>query len=105
LLYPTKFTLILDFWFEKKPSGNPGPELTIFAEIFFEISLSASCWLEKARLNVENRGPMLCFLKIFWPKNLAKILAFLTQNRAKLCKNLIITLVFGENANFFAKNW
>jgi hypothetical protein len=43
-------------------------------------------------------------LKIFSPKNSAKKLAFLTQNKAKLCKNLIITLVFEKNANFFAKN-
>jgi hypothetical protein len=42
-------------------------------------------------------------LKIFSPKNLAIILAFLTQNKAKLCKMLIITLVFEKNANFFAK--
>jgi hypothetical protein len=38
------------------------------------------------------------------PKNSAKKLAFLTQNKAKLCKNLIITLVFEKNANFFAEN-
>jgi hypothetical protein len=31
-------------------------------------------------------------------------LAFLTQNKAKLCKNLIITLVLEKNANFFAEN-
>jgi hypothetical protein len=40
-------------------------------------------------------------------KNFAKIsakkLAFLTQNKAKLCKSLIITLVFEKNANFFAE--
>jgi hypothetical protein len=29
----------------------------------------------------------------------------LTQNKAKLCKILIITLVFEKNANFFAENW
>jgi hypothetical protein len=28
----------------------------------------------------------------------------LTQNKAKLCKILIITLVFEKNANFFAEN-
>jgi hypothetical protein len=33
-------------------------------------------------------------LKIFSPQNVAKKLAFLTKNKAKLCKNLIITLVF-----------
>jgi hypothetical protein len=31
-------------------------------------------------------------------------LAFLTQNKAKLCEKLIITLVLKKNANFFAKN-
>jgi hypothetical protein len=31
-------------------------------------------------------------------------LAFLTQNKAKLCKILIITLVLEKNANFFAEN-
>jgi hypothetical protein len=41
---------------------------------------------------------------IFSPKNLAKKLAFLSQNKAKLCKNLIITLVFEKNANLFAEN-
>jgi hypothetical protein len=29
----------------------------------------------------------------------------LTQNKAKFLKKLIITLVFKENANFFAENW
>jgi hypothetical protein len=43
-------------------------------------------------------------LKIFSPKNLAKKMAFLTQNKAKF-KKMIITLVFEKNANFFAKNW
>jgi hypothetical protein len=42
-------------------------------------------------------------LKIFSPKNSAKKLAFLTRNKAKLCKILIITLVFEENANFFRR--
>jgi hypothetical protein len=42
--------------------------------------------------------------KIFSPKNLAKKLAFLTQTKAKLFKNLIITLVFEKNAKFFAEN-
>jgi hypothetical protein len=31
-------------------------------------------------------------------------MAFLTQNKAKLCKILIMTLVFEKNANFFAEN-
>jgi hypothetical protein len=41
--------------------------------------------------------------KIFSPKNFAKKLAFLTQDKAKLCKILIITLVFEKNANFLPK--
>jgi hypothetical protein len=42
--------------------------------------------------------------KIFSPKHFAKN-GFFAQNKAKLCKNLIITLVFVKNANFFAENW
>jgi hypothetical protein len=41
-------------------------------------------------------------LKIFSPKNSAKKLAFLTQNKAKICKILIITLVF-EKTPFFRR--
>jgi hypothetical protein len=45
---------------------------------------------------------MLCydFLNIFAEK-FSKKMAFLTQNKAKLCKILIITLVFEKNVNFF----
>jgi hypothetical protein len=32
-------------------------------------------------------------------------MAFLTRNKAKIRKILIITLVFEKNANFFAENW
>jgi hypothetical protein len=42
-------------------------------------------------------------LNIF-AKNSVKKLAFLTQNKAKLSKILILTLVFEKNANFFADN-
>jgi hypothetical protein len=42
--------------------------------------------------------------KIFSAKIFAKKLAFLTQNKAKLCKLLIITLVFEKDANFLAEN-
>jgi hypothetical protein len=48
---------------------------------------------------------MFWFLKYFCRKKLRKKFAFLTQNKAKLCKNLIITLVFEKNANFFGENW
>jgi hypothetical protein len=43
--------------------------------------------------------------KIFSPKNFDKKLAFSTRNKAKLCKNLIITLVFEKNGNCFADNY
>jgi hypothetical protein len=42
-------------------------------------------------------------LKIFLPKKIAKKLAFLTQNKAKLYKIVIITLVFEKNATFCRK--
>jgi hypothetical protein len=42
--------------------------------------------------------------KIFSPKNSVKKLAFLTENKAKLCKLLIIALLFEKNAIFFAEN-
>jgi hypothetical protein len=41
--------------------------------------------------------------KIFSPKKSAKKLAFLTQNKAKFGKKLIITLVFEKNAFFSPK--
>jgi hypothetical protein len=44
-------------------------------------------------------GTDVMIFKIFSPKNSTKKLAFLTQNKAKLCKILIITLVFEKNAN------
>jgi hypothetical protein len=48
---------------------------------------------------------MLRFFKYFRRKILRKNWRFFAQNKAKLCKNWIITLVFEKNANFFAKNW
>jgi hypothetical protein len=61
--------------------------------------------------NGENDGPepvwpgtdVLIFKNIFAEKFSEKM-AFLTQNNAKLCKILIITLGFEKNANFFAEN-
>jgi hypothetical protein len=32
-------------------------------------------------------------------------LAFFAQTTASFCKNLIITLFFEKNSNFFAENW
>jgi hypothetical protein len=42
--------------------------------------------------------------QIFSP-NIWQKIVFFTQNKAKLCKKLIITSVFEKNANFFAENW
>jgi hypothetical protein len=55
--------------------------------------------------NKRKPGTDVIIFKIFSPKKIAKKLAFLTQNKAKICKILIITLVFEKNANFFAENW
>jgi hypothetical protein len=50
-------------------------------------------------------GTDVMILKIFSPKSFAeKIGVFFTQTTASFCKNLIRTLVFEKNANFFAKN-
>jgi Ni,Fe-hydrogenase III small subunit len=53
---------------------------------------------------VVGSGTDVMIFKIFSPKNSAKKIGILTQNKAKLCKILIITLVFEKNANFFAEN-
>jgi hypothetical protein len=44
------------------------------------------------------------FLKYFRQKIQRKNWRFFTQNKAKVCKTLIITLVFEKDANFFAEN-
>jgi hypothetical protein len=41
--------------------------------------------------------------KIFSPKNLAKILAFIAQTTITFCKNMIIKLVFEKTATFFRR--
>jgi hypothetical protein len=53
--------------------------------------------------NFAQSGTDGMIFKIFSPKNSAKKLAFLTENKAKLCKLFIITLVFEKNANFFRR--
>jgi hypothetical protein len=50
-------------------------------------------------------GTDVMIFKIVSPKKIAKKLAFFTPSKAKLCKILIITLVFEKNANCFAENW
>jgi hypothetical protein len=61
-------------------------------------SIHALCFIDKAA-TLHEQGPML-----FSPKNFAKILAFFAPTTASFYKNLIITLVFDKNANFFAEN-
>jgi hypothetical protein len=56
---------------------------------------------EHVRIRV-TRDRVKIFL-MFSPKNFAKKLAFLTQNKVKLCKILIITLEKNDK-NFFAEN-
>jgi hypothetical protein len=48
-------------------------------------------------------GADVMIFKIFSPKNSAKKLTFLTQNKAKICKILIITLVFEKTPIFSPK--
>jgi hypothetical protein len=48
-------------------------------------------------------GPDVLIFKFFSPKNVAKKLPFLTQNKAKLCKTLIIIMYFLKNANIFCR--
>jgi hypothetical protein len=48
-------------------------------------------------------GTVAVIFKIFSPKIRRKNWRILTQNKAKLGKNLIITVVFDKNANFFAE--
>jgi hypothetical protein len=61
--------------------------------------------LQKSKVSfVADLGPMLWFLKYFCQKIQRKYWRFCTQNKAKLCKIFIITLVFKKNANFFVEN-
>jgi hypothetical protein len=53
--------------------------------------------------NQGDQGPMLWFSKIFSPKNLAKKLHFLLKLLLVFGKNLIITLIFGKNHQFFTQ--
>jgi hypothetical protein len=71
--------------------------------LYFWVKIFAEFTLENLH-EKSAPGTDVMIFKIFSPKNSAKKLAFFTQNKAKLCKILIITLVFEKNANFFAEN-
>jgi hypothetical protein len=60
--------------------------------------------LERQREQGDQGADVMIF-EIFSPKNSAKKLAFFAKTTACFCKNLIITLVFEKNANFFVENW
>jgi hypothetical protein len=86
--------------FGMKKSGNPA----------CDTKKSNACCIGQEQQNPISRvvgsgTDVIMILKIFSPKNFAKELAFFAQNKAKLCKNWIITLGFEKNANFSAKNW
>jgi hypothetical protein len=68
------------------------------------VTLRRHSWQQKKKKYFQSGTDVMIFLK-FSPKISAKKLAFLTRNKAKLCKILIITLVFEKNANFFAEIW
>jgi hypothetical protein len=58
------------------------------------------------RRQLRQPGTDVTILWIFSPKKIGeKNWRFLTQNKAKLCKNLIVALFREKNANFFAENW
>jgi hypothetical protein len=50
-------------------------------------------------------GTDVMILEIFSQKKIAKKLAFLTQNKAKLCKFLIITLDFEKNIDLWSQSY
>jgi hypothetical protein len=54
---------------------------------------------------IQRPGADVKIFKDIFAEKFIKKLAFLTRNKGKLCKILIITLVFEKNANFFAENW
>jgi hypothetical protein len=51
-----------------------------------------------------DQGPMLWFFLNFWPKNVEKKSAFLTQNKAKFWKKIDHNIGFWEKRQFFAEN-
>jgi hypothetical protein len=67
--------------------------------------LTKKGWATFCRFFTNLSGTDVMILKNIFGKKIAKKLAFLNKNKAKLCKILIITLVFNKNANIFAENW
>jgi hypothetical protein len=67
----------------------------------FEKNLKEKC--ETSLVDSVTRDRCYDFLNSFAEK-ISEKLAFLTQSKAKLCKILIITLVFEKTPNYFAEN-
>jgi hypothetical protein len=70
----------------------------------FTLAGVAATYIARKMLQLASPGTDVMIFQIFSPKISAKKLAFLTRDKAKLCKILIITLIFEKNANFFAEN-
>jgi hypothetical protein len=94
------------------PGGDSNPRSSVpfmFSVRFFrQRNKSGSGQLKLLGHKIGNEmfpGTDVMIFKIFSPKISAKKLAFLTQNKAKLFKKMIITLVLEKNINFFAENW
>jgi hypothetical protein len=68
------------------------------------LSPDAASPVTESRERILGPGTDVRILKNTFAEKIGKKVAFLTQNIAKLCKVLIITLVFEKNDNFFAEN-
>jgi hypothetical protein len=82
-------------------------DVYVHLKVLFIFNYSVqSIFLQKHQIKIilTTRDRCNDFLHIF-ADFFGENLAFLTQNKANLCKMLIITLVFEKNANFFAENY
>jgi hypothetical protein len=58
----------------------------------------------ESQLN-KSSGTTAMILKLFSPKNVAKILAFFAQTTVTFCKKIDHNIGFLEKRHFFAENW
>jgi hypothetical protein len=95
-----KLLLVFGFW-EKR--NNFRQKLAKSHKIVIITSNPGKNYSIKTLLKMSGTtaGTDVLIFKIFSPKNSAKKLAFLSQNKAKFWKKLTITLFFEKNANFF----
>jgi hypothetical protein len=91
--------LVTLFFRERRQYSDPKNRL-----ITERSTLKRAFTLQTPQLHFLRSGTDVMIFKIFSPKSSAKKLAFLTQNKAKLCKMLIITLFFEKKRHFFAEN-